>query len=174
MPSPSPVVPPVPSPSHSDVGIIKTRHVSFAKNERWIQPVGDDDGDDYKSPRHGILKSPALRSHDHNDALGELLCDVGFKSVYKCSARTIIDSIPIWLLMRPCDETRVREIANLKKDCPYFPGVISVFKTHGVKAPSLRMPQSIAIFDGQVCVMMMMIDVLASCQCVRYDNSREK
>lgn len=87
---------------------------------------------------------------------GELLADLGFKKIYRASARTLVNTVPIWAKQRACNEGRVDEIVKAKAQAPSLMGPImcfefgpSEFERDGLAMPSVTRPQPRAIFDGQ-------------------------
>jgi hypothetical protein len=85
----------------------------------------------------------------HHLVLGELLCDLEYKRVYKTSARRLVEGVPIWHLQRPTDPRRVAEIVAANAERCELQGVVSVFDLAHLLGPSLEHPQKMGIFDGQ-------------------------
>ena len=113
---------------------------------------------------NGLLRQQAERparaaaatqtAPQRHPCFGELLADLGFKKIYRASARTLVNSVPIWSKQRACNEARVDQIVQAKVEEPSLMGPIMAFEFAGgidgeLALPSLTRPQPRAIFDGQ-------------------------
>lgn len=102
---------------------------------------------------NGLLCNPDLPVQtictvpSNHPVFGKLLTDFGYKRVYRASGNTICSNVPIWHLQRPIDYSRVESLINAKYSTHCFPGVVSIFDFG--KCPSIDVPQSVGIFDGQ-------------------------
>ena len=87
---------------------------------------------------------------DIHPNFGRLLVDLGYKRLYLASARTVVNSVPLWSTQRPCNEARVDEIVRAKASAPQFIGAVACFEFAGsVGQASVLCPQPRGIFDGQ-------------------------
>uniref|UniRef100_A0A7S0LP73 Uncharacterized protein n=1 Tax=Coccolithus braarudii TaxID=221442 RepID=A0A7S0LP73_9EUKA len=100
------------------------------------------------SQRSATMSTSATQT-EHHPQFGILLIDLGFKKVYSASARTLVNSVPLWSKQRPCNEGRVDEIVRSKSKDPAFIGAVMCFEFEGMIQPSLKCPQPVGIFDGQ-------------------------
>ena len=94
------------------------------------------------------------QTSDRHPAFGRLVADLGEKKIYVASARTFVNTVPIWAKQRPCNEGRVDEIVKAKATTPTLMGPVMCFEFNalpgaGLAMPSIKCPQPRAIFDGQ-------------------------
>lgn len=103
-----------------------------------------------REPRRAASSTDTERNTDLHPNFGRLLVDMGHKRLYLASARTVVNSVPLWSKQRPCNEARVDEIVRAKASAPHFIGAVSCFEFVGSTGQaSVICPQPRGIFDGQ-------------------------
>ena len=106
------------------------------------------------APKPPSIEAGSQAGGSHHPCFGRLVADLGFKQIYVASARTLVNTVPIWSKQRPCNEGRVDEIVRLKASQPELMGPVMCFEFFApadalAQQPSLACPQPRAIFDGQ-------------------------